>query len=79
MREQEKEELFQIYVRMNRDIGVSPKEVPGLKRELRDRLRKIWDAEPRPISLIFDDFWRDVMDQFLDRLRKQDPQFRRPR
>jgi len=76
---QENEELFRLYtVAMNQVGGISLKEVRKGQIELREQLQKIWDREPRPIEYVFDDFRRSVMQQFLDRLRSQDPRFGRP-
>jgi hypothetical protein len=74
---QEQEELFQLYLAADKHIGIAPEEVLRLQREFRDRLKKIWDAEPRPMPYVFDDFRRLVIEQFLDRLRKQDPRHHR--
>jgi hypothetical protein len=75
----EEEELFRLYVRSTTDRDITPKETVELQDQLRQRLREIWDRETRPIDLVFDDFRKSMIEKFLDRLRKQDPGFRRPR
>jgi len=78
---EEFEELFLLFTRAIYQVGgISPKEVRELQIQLRERLQKIWNAtEPKPFPLVFEDFRQSVIEQFLDRLRKQDPRSRRPR
>jgi hypothetical protein len=73
------EELFGLYETAKTKTGITPKEARKLITELRVRLGNIWDAiESKPWPLVLDDFRRAVIEQFLDRLRKEDPRFRRP-
>jgi hypothetical protein len=77
------EELFELYKTAKTKPGITPKESRRLITELRARLGNIWDAiDPKPLQpfpMVFEDFRRSVVDQFSDRLRKEDPRFRRPR
>ena len=73
------EELFQLYSKAINAVGIMPKEALTLQTKLRERLQTIWNAEPRPMPLVFDDFRHRVIQEFLDRRRKLDPRFRRPR
>jgi hypothetical protein len=74
------EELFELYRKAKTEPGITPKEERKLITELRVRLGNIWDAtEPKPFPMVFNDFRRDVIEQFLDRLRKEDPRYRRSR
>ena len=74
------EELFGLYKTARTKPGITPKEARNLLNEIRARLQKIWDAtEPKPFPMVFEDFRRSVIEQFLDRLRKEDPRYRRPR
>ena len=58
--------------------GISPKEVRKLQIQLRERLQNIWDAtDPKLWPLVFDDFRQSVIEQFLQRLEKEDPRLRR--
>jgi hypothetical protein len=60
--------------------GLARTKREGLQTRLRERLQKIWDAaDPKPFPLVFDDFRQGVMEQFLDKLSKQDPDYRRHR
>jgi hypothetical protein len=68
----EAEEFFQLYKKANNQTGITPREARKLLVELRERLQKIRNIEPRPMPLVFDDFRRAVMDLFLERLRKED-------
>jgi hypothetical protein len=73
---EEKEELFRLFGAAHYQIGLSPKEILNFQKQFRDRLRSIRDAiEPKPFPLVFDDFQQAAVQQFLDRLRKQDPGF----
>jgi hypothetical protein len=76
---EQSEELYRLYITAFNQVGggIGPKEARNLQIKLREALREIWDAEPRPVEHVFDDFRRIVMQQFLDRSRSQDPQYRR--
>ena len=77
---QEFEELFRLFTAANYQLGITPKDAQKLQARLRQRLQEIWDAtNPKPFPVTFHDFRRAVVEQFLDRLRKEDPRFRRPR
>jgi hypothetical protein len=74
------EDLFKLFTAAIYQVGISPKEARGLQIQLREGLQKIWDTtDPKPFPLVFDDFRQGVMEQFLDRLSKRDPDYRRHR
>jgi hypothetical protein len=76
---EEFEELFQLF-RGALIQRMTPSQAREHQKQLRQRLQKLWDAtEPKPFPAVFDDFRRSIMDDFFDRLRKEDPQFRRPK
>lgn len=77
---EEYEELFRLFNAGHYVIGPPPKEILNSQRQLQQRLKNIWDAvDPKPPEMDFADFRRGVVELFLDRLRKEDPRFRRPR
>jgi hypothetical protein len=73
------EELFQLYSKAINAVGITPKEARTLQTELRERLQTIWNAEPRPMPLVFDDFRRVIghSNYLLESLspEKADPKF----
>ncbi len=73
------EELFQLF-RGALIQRITPTQARERQKQLRERLQQIWDAtNPKPFPAVFDDFRQSIMDDFYDRLRKEDPLFRRPR
>jgi hypothetical protein len=77
---QESEELFRLFTAAIYQVGSTPKEARNFQMQLRQRLQEIWDTtDPKPFPATFNDFRRSVVEEFLDRLRKEDPRFRRPR
>ena len=77
---QEFEELFWLYNAAINQIGITPREARMLQIQWRERLQEIWNAtDPKPFPMVFDDFRQSVIEQFLDRLQKQDPRFHRPK
>ena len=71
---------FNLYVRAEVEPGVPPGELLTRQKEFRARLEQIWNvSQPAPFPLTYHDFRRAVIDQILERLRKEDPRFRRPR
>ncbi len=76
---EEFEELFQLF-RGALIQRITPTQARERQKQLRERLQQIWDAtNPKPFPAVFDDFRQSIMDDFYDRLRKEDPLFRRPR
>jgi hypothetical protein len=77
---EEYEELFRLFAAAHYVIGPTTKEILNSQRQLNERLRSIWDAiDPKPPEMGFADFRHDVTTLFLDRLKKEDPRFRRPK
>jgi hypothetical protein len=77
---EDKEQLFQLYCAAHTQVGVTPKEARAFQLELSRRLHEIWDAiDPKPMPLTFNDFRRGLIEEFLERLRKQNPGRQRPR
>jgi hypothetical protein len=76
---EEYEELFRLFTAGHYVIGPTTKEILDSQRQLQHRLKSIWDAvEPKPQEVDFPDFRRGVVELFLDRLKQEDPRFRRP-
>ncbi len=74
------EELFNLYVRANVEPDISPSEALVRQEEFAKRLEQIWNTfEPPPFPITYHEFRRLVIDQILERLRKADPRFRRPK
>jgi len=76
----EYEELFRLFAAGHYLIGHPPKEIIVSQKQFRSRLQGIWDAiEPEPTEFTFDDLRHSLVQRFLDRIKKEDPRFRRPR
>ncbi len=74
------EELFNLYFRANCAPEVSPSEAIRRQEEFARRLQQIWNTfEPPPFPITYHEFRRLLIDQILERLRKQDPRYRRPK
>ena len=77
---EEFEELYQLFRGALIQPGITPTQARQWQKQLRERLQQIWDAtDPKPFPAVFDDFRQSFMDDCFDRLRKEDPQYRRPR
>jgi hypothetical protein len=77
---EEFEELFQLFREALVQPRITPTQARAWQKQLRERLQQFWDAiDPKPFPVVFDDFRRSIMDDFYDRLRKEDSSFRRPR
>ncbi len=77
--ETEFKELLDLYVLGHRSRGAEPGEARAARGRLDRRLVDIYSANPLPFPQTYDDFRHFVVDRFLDRLKKEDPRFRRPR
>jgi hypothetical protein len=76
----EYEELFRLFAAGYYQIGPPPKEIIVSQKQFRSRLQGIWDSiEPEPTEITFDDFRHSLVQRFLDRIKKEDPHFRRPK
>ena len=74
------EELFNLYVRANVEPDISPSEARVRQDEFAKWLEQIWNTfEPPPFPITYHEFRRLVIDQILERLRKEDPRYRRPK
>jgi hypothetical protein len=74
------EELFALYRVSETERGLNAGQILELKSQFRQRLADIWNAiEPKPFPVTFDDFRRALLQEFRDRMRKDDPRFRRPK
>jgi hypothetical protein len=77
---EEFEDLFRLFAAGHYEIGQPPKEIIILQKRFRSRLQGIWDAiEPEPTEITFDDFRRGIVQRFLERIKKENPSYRRPR
>ncbi len=74
------EELFALYRVSETERGLKAGQILELKSQFRKRLTDIWNAiEPKPFMVTFEDFRRALVQEFRDRMRKDDPRFRRPK
>jgi len=72
-------DLLAFYVRGHRTQGLIREERARARRELNERLSAIYSADPLPFPQTYSDFRHLVTDTFLDAIKKEDPQYRRPR
>jgi hypothetical protein len=76
LKPEEFEHLFRLYTTAFNEVGISPKETRKFQIQLREELQKIWDAiEPKPMPMNFEDFRQLMREEFLKRLRREDPRF----
>jgi hypothetical protein len=73
---EEFEELFKLYVRVNCESDIPPKEARKLQEDFARQLQDIWEADPGPFPFTSDNFRRLIVDRCLERL---DPRRRRHR
>ena len=73
------EELFGLYCKANCNPDLSAKEAIHAQQLLAQRLQQIWNSEKLPFPYVYHDFRRLVIDRILERLRKEDPRYRRPK
>jgi hypothetical protein len=72
-------ELLGLYVEAYQRRGLSSEEEEARQIHLDRRLLEIYSADPLPFPQTFIDFRRFIIDRFLERFKKEDPRYRRPR